>query len=77
MALHLIAHEDDPGSTGNTGCARVWSEDGDETNVLVQLYESPDGVDRIAPATIPAGELLGRLPVQTLLEAADSIRARR
>lgn len=77
MALHLVAHEDKPGSTDKSGCARIWSDDGDEANVLVQLYESSDGVDRIAPATVPTGELLGRLPVATLLEAADAIRARR
>lgn len=77
MALHLIAHEDDPGSTDKSGCARVWFDDGDAANALVQLYESPDGVSRIAPATVPAGEMVGRIPVQTLLEAADAIRARR
>lgn len=77
VALRLIAHEDADGTTDKTGCARVWIDDADEANVLVQLYETPDGVDRIAPAEIPAGELLGRLPVETLLEAADAIRAGR
>jgi len=77
MALHLIAHEDDNRTTDKTGCARVWLDDGDASNVLVQLYETQDGADRIAPAVIPAGELLGRMPVETILEAADAIRARR
>ncbi|MFC9694255.1 hypothetical protein ACFTSF_37270 [Kribbella sp. NPDC056951] len=77
MTLRLIAHEDKPGTTSTDGCARVWLEDAGDATVLVQLYEAPDGIDRIAPARIPAGELLGRLPVETLLQAADAIRARR
>jgi hypothetical protein len=77
MAIHLIAHEDAPNTTGQNGCARVRLDDADQANVLVQLYETSDGLDRIAPAAIPAGELLGQMPVETLLEAADAIRARR
>lgn len=77
MTLHLIAHEDTESTTGKNGCARVWFDDADDANVLVQMYETADGLDRIAPAAIPAGEMLGRLPVETLLEAADVIRARR
>lgn len=77
MTLHLIAHEDVNDTTDKTGCARVWYDDADDANVLVQLYETSDGEARIAPATIPAGELLGRMPVETILEAADAIRARR
>ena len=77
MTLRLIAHEDAEGTTGQTGCARVWIDEDAQTDVLVQLYETPDGLDRIAPASIPAGELLGRLPIATLLEAADAVRARR
>ncbi|HZX06725.1 hypothetical protein [Kribbella sp.] len=77
MALRLIAHEDAENTTDKTGCARIWIDDVDQTDVLVQLYEAPDGAARIAPAEIPVGELLGRLPVQTLLEAADAIRAGR
>ncbi|TDD55052.1 hypothetical protein E1263_26520 [Kribbella antibiotica] len=77
MTLRLIAHEDAADSTGKDGCARVWFDDSQGGGVLVQLYEVPDGLQRIAPAEIPAGELLGRLPVATLLEAADAIRASR
>jgi hypothetical protein len=76
MALRLIAHEDKPDTTSTDGCARVWLDEADTASVLVQLYEDPEGLDRIAPARIPAGELLGRLPVETLLEAADAVRAR-
>lgn len=77
MPLRLIAHEDAGNTTDKTGCARVWIDDADQTSVLVQLYETSDGAERIAPAEIPAGELLGRLPVETLLEAADAIRSGR
>ncbi|MFF1818704.1 hypothetical protein ACFVWG_15480 [Kribbella sp. NPDC058245] len=77
MTLRLIAHEDADGTTDKNGCARVWLDDADAGDVLVQLCEVPDGLQRIAPAEIPAGELLGRLPVATLLEAADAIRANR
>ncbi|WP_141856044.1 hypothetical protein [Kribbella jejuensis] len=77
VALRLIAHEDAEDTTDKTGCARIWIDDADQANVLVQLYEAPDGPARVAPAEIPVGELLGRLPVETLLEAADAIRAGR
>lgn len=77
MAVHLIAHEDTPTTTGENGCARVWVDDADPSSVLVQLYETADGLSRIAPARIPSGEMLGRLPIETLLEAADAVRAGR
>lgn len=77
MVVHLIAHEDSPNTTDQNGCARVWIDEEDQSSVLVQLYETRDGKSRIAPARIPPGEMLGLLPVETLLEAADAVRARR
>lgn len=77
MAVHLIAHENAPNTNGQNGCARVWIDDADTSNVLVQLYETKNGKSRITPATIPSGEILGLLPVEMLLEAAEAVRARR
>jgi hypothetical protein len=62
------------GSESAEGCPRIWlSDDG---GLLVQLYEAPpDAADRIAPCYVPAGEVLGTMPREVLLEAARNLEA--
>lgn len=60
------------GSGTLQGCPRIWFSDGGE--LLVQLYEAPAGAtSAIAPCYVPAGEVLGTMPREVLLEAAHNL----
>lgn len=60
------------GSGTLQGCPRIWLSDDGE--LLVQLYTPPaDAHAQIAPCYVPAGEILGTMPAEVLLEAARNL----
>ncbi|MGH8897336.1 MAG: hypothetical protein ACRDZ4_10025 [Egibacteraceae bacterium] len=63
--MELIAGND---SGSLEGCVRVWVE-GDD--VLVQVYREDPA--RIAPCSIPDGEVFGRMPRAVFMEAARKL----
>lgn len=60
------------GSGSNQGCPRIWLAD--DGGLPVQLYDAHAKAHaQIAPCYVPAGEVLGTMPSEVLLEAARNL----